>query len=310
MSLLIDFQHHFTPNLKEPPAPRVIYSQGIPVSTERAGLGRLEPHIEFMDAVGIDVSILTAPMGMRGVLRDAEIANEGFREVCGRYPDRLRFLAHAAPLDGDNALKSTADLLSECPGAVIPSTFGEIGLDDPRLDEFYSLLEDRRKYLFIHPPINVTECEAKIYNAYDLFRTVGREFSLVMALMRLVLSGSLDRHPKLNIVMSHFGGGFAPLLERIVHAQNKSALGLSEDPIHGKTSQKPFESYLSRIYFDTAGFYGSLITLKSALFVIPKDRILFGTDYPQEIRKPEQAAGLLESLRELGIYGNGNELLG
>ena len=168
---------------------------------------------------------------------------------------------------------------------------------------------DERKYLFIHAPVNATETEARIYDAYDLFRTVGREFSLVTALMRLTLGGVLDRHPKLNIVLSHFGGGVAPLVERIVHYQDKAEWGLSDDPIHGKTCRYPFRHYLGRVYFDTAGFYGNPGALKAALLEIPKKRIVFGTDYPQEIREPEQAKAMLSALKKLGVAQNGNELL-
>ena len=307
--MIVDFQHHFTPNLNEPAKPRAIYANGIPISTERPGLGRLEPHIKFMDEVGIDKAILTSPRGMRGDSGLANSANEGLAGVCRKYPDRMEFLVHAAPLEGPSNLKQVGEWLDHCPGAAIASQFGEVGLDDPRLEAFYSLLEDAKKYLFIHPPVNATESEAKIYNAYDLFRTVGREFSLVTALMRLTLGGVIDRHPKLRIVMAHFGGEVAPLVERIEHYQDKPEWGLSEDPVHGKTSEHPFRYYLGRIYFDTAGFYGNPDALKVALLEIPRERIVFGTDYPQEIRKPEQAKRMLSSLKWVGAAHNGSELL-
>lgn len=307
--MIVDFQHHFTPDLKEPARPRAVYANGIPISTERPGLGRLEPHVEFMDEVGIDVSILTSPRGMKGNAELANAANEGLAGVCRKYPDRMRFLVHTAPLEGASNLREVRGWLGQCPGAVMPSQFGEVGLDDPRLEAFYSLLEDAGKYLFIHPPVNATESEAKTYNAYDLFRTVGREFSLVTALMRLTLGGVLDRHPRLMIVIAHFGGEISPFVERIVHYQNKSEWGLSEDPVHGKTSRRPFRHYLSRVYFDTAGFYGNPNALKVALLEIPKKRIVLGTDYPQEIREPEQATGMLSALRKIGAAQNGRELL-
>ena len=159
--MIIYFQHHFTPILKEPAGPRAVYANGIPISTERPGLGSLEPHIEFMDKVGIDVSILTSPKGMRGIAGLTNAANEGLAGVCRKHPDRMRFLVHAAPLDGASSLREVRGWLDQCPGAVVPSQFGEVGLDDPRLEAFYSLLVDAGKYLFIHPPVNVTESEEK-----------------------------------------------------------------------------------------------------------------------------------------------------
>jgi predicted TIM-barrel fold metal-dependent hydrolase len=67
--------------------------------------------------------------------------------------------------------------------------------------------------------------------------------------------------------------------------------------------------YLGRLYFDTAGVYGDVRALESALTAIPKERIVFGTDYPQEIRKPERATRMLNALKKIGVAENGSELI-
>ncbi len=308
--MIIDFHHHLSPYISKPPEkPRAIYAHGIPVSTEHKGLLNIETHIQVMDETGIDISVLTSGPGMRGEFKDARAANEALSSICSKYESRLRFLAHAAPLAGIEAIEEVKRWLEVCPGAVVPSAFGEIGLDDSRLEPLYELLESKGKYLFIHPAISTSETEARQYNAFDLYRTVGREFSLVMATTRLIASGVLDNHPNLQIVMSHLGGGISSVVPRITSYQDKEMWGISEDPIHGRKAKEPFENYLKRIYFDTGGFFGDPRVIRIALQCIPKERILLGTDYPQEIRDAEPIKRLNEELKSQGIDGNGSNLL-
>ncbi len=307
---IIDFHHHLNPALTNPPEkPTTSYAYGIPVSTEHKGLASVEAHIQLMDETGIDISVLTSGAGMRGELKLARIANQGLAKVCGEHESRLRFLAHVAPLEGEDALNEVKHYLEVCPGAVVPSAFGEIGLDDPRLEPLYELLESNEKYLFIHPAITTNEAEAKFYNELDLYRTVGREFSLVMATTKLICGGVLDRHPDLRILIAHLGGGIATLVPRIAHYQEKAIWGIAQDPVHGRTAKEPFENYLKRIYFDTGGFFGDTRPIRMATQIIPKERILLGTDYPQEIRSAEPIKELVAEMKSLSLEKNGSSLL-
>jgi predicted TIM-barrel fold metal-dependent hydrolase len=67
--------------------------------------------------------------------------------------------------------------------------------------------------------------------------------------------------------------------------------------------------------FDTAGFAGAISSVKTALVEIPASRIVFATDYPQEIRKREPVRDFVRELRALGkegeaiLSGNVNKLL-
>lgn len=308
--MVIDFHHHFNPQLREAPKGiNTIYKYGIPVSTVHAGLTGITNHIGMMDSAGIDVSILTSGPGMRGEAAGASSSNEGLSKIASEYPDRFRFLAHAAPLEGDGGLGELRSWFSECPGVVVPSFFGRAGLDDPRLGEFYDLLEDNGKYLFVHPALATSEEEARTYDSFDLYRTVGREFSLVMAVVRLVAGGVLDDHPKLGVVVSHLGGGISALLPRIRDYQDKAMWGVENDPVHGRTAAHPFNHYLRRIYFDTAGFFGDANPVRAAMIEIPKERIVPGTDYPQEIRVAGPAKHLISELKKVGVAQNGSELI-
>jgi predicted TIM-barrel fold metal-dependent hydrolase len=68
--------------------------------------------------------------------------------------------------------------------------------------------------------------------------------------------------------------------------------------------QKEFDHYLrERFVFDTAGFCGALGSVKTALVELPASRIVFATDYPQEIRSPEAVREFVAEVRTLGEAG-------
>jgi predicted TIM-barrel fold metal-dependent hydrolase len=67
---------------------------------------------------------------------------------------------------------------------------------------------------------------------------------------------------------------------------------------------KDFDYYLqNNMVFDTAGFCGALGAVKGALIEIPVSRIVFATDYPQEIRERTAVADFVKELRALGKDG-------
>jgi hypothetical protein len=65
--------------------------------------------------------------------------------------------------------------------------------------------------------------------------------------------------------------------------------------------------------------FGEMTAVKAALLNIPPSRLLFGTDYPQEIRDQEQVKAFIEGLKTLAVPssdidailgGNARALLG
>ena len=81
-------------------------------------------------------------------------------------------------------------------------------------------------------------------------------------------------------------------------------------------AERDFDYYLhNNMVFDTAGFCGAMGAVKGALIEIPASRIVFATDYPQEIREREAVRIFVEELRALGqdgeaiLSGNAGKLL-
>jgi predicted TIM-barrel fold metal-dependent hydrolase len=125
-----------------------------------------------------------------------------------------------------------------------------------------------------------------------------------MATIRLINSAVFDRHPGLIVHMAHLGGGIASMLGRIRSYQDKEFWGTAGNPRHGAKPKCDIDHYfVDNIVFDTAGFCGAIGAVKAALVEIPAARIVFATDYPQEIRAREAVRDFVKDLRALGPDG-------
>jgi predicted TIM-barrel fold metal-dependent hydrolase len=104
--------------------------------------------------------------------------------------------------------------------------------------------------------------------------------------------------------MAHLGGGIASMLGRIRSYQDKAFWGTAGNPRHGMKAAKELDYYVAHnLVFDTAGFCGAIGAVKAALVEIPAARIVFATDYPQEIRARAAVSDFVTDIRALGQDG-------
>src|SRR5229473_3427952 len=303
--MIVDFQHHFTPHALMPKdlgrRKLISYDEhGAPSFIMHWMLFDLDEHIRMMDEAGIDVAFLTSAAGMCADLEKSRLCNETAKKAERDYPGRFIGCAHANPLG--------------FPGVVITSETNDLYLDAPEFEPFWAECEKLGLFVFVHPALKLNQ--TKQFDGYDTARSVGREFSLVMATIRLINSGVFDRHPSLTVHMSHLGGGLSALLGRIRSYQDKEFWGTLDNARHGMKAKNSFDHYLHHnMLFDTAGFCGAIGAVKGALIEIPASRIVFATDYPQEIRERAAVRDFVKDLRALGgdgvaiLAGNAGQLL-
>ncbi len=309
--MIVDFQHHFLPRELLPDGagdkPFTRYDEhGVPSYSFHNLLVDLDAHIEMMDAAGIDAAVLSCAEGMCSNLEKSVLCNDAAKAAERAYPGRFIGTAHAHPLGGPDAMRELARCADELgfPGVVITSEFDGMGLDAPELDPFWAEAARRGLYVFVHPALRLTH--ARQFDAYDLARAVGREFSLVQATIRLINGGVFDRHPDLTVQMAHLGGGIASVLGRIRSYQDREFWGTAGNDRHGCNPDRDFDSYLAeRIVFDTAGFCGDARSVATSLVELPAERIVFASDYPQEIRKPQAVKAFVDNIGALGEAGAG-----
>lgn len=307
--MIVDFQHHFTPRelVKESLGDKLVLSfddTGAPCFISHKMLYDLDEHIRMMDVAGIDAAFLTAGAGMCAGLEQSKIVNNAAKQAERDYPGRFIGAAHAHPLGGAEAFKELARCAHEFgfPGVVITSETDGLFLDAPEFDPFWAECVKLGLFVFVHPALRLNMSQQ--FDAYDTARSVGREFSLIMATIRLINGGVFDRHPALTVQMAHLSGGISSMLGRIRSYQDKDFWGLRGNEKHGRTGEKEFDYYFrNNIVFDTAGFCGAIGCVKTALVELPADRIVFATDYPQEIRGREAVRDFVDEIRKLGPDG-------
>jgi aminocarboxymuconate-semialdehyde decarboxylase len=101
-----------------------------------------------------------------------------------------------------------------------------------------------------------------------LKNAVGRAAATTLAIARLVLGGVLERHPDLILIMAHGGGGFVPLIDRIVRSHELGWDNSGED----------LGASIARLYWDSV-----VLDPRYLAFVVEKvgaGRVLLGSDHP------------------------------
>lgn len=172
-------------------------------------------------------------------------------------------------------------------------------LDSSEMDPLYAACVRLEVPLFIHPGPAGIDGPAGDPNlaAYDLDVIIGFAAQETLAVARLIYGGVLDRHPDLDICLSHGGGATAFLAGRMALAARKRPWARAELRADGA-----FETKLARLWFDThVNSEGSLALLTG---LVGTDRILFGTNFagwdaPEDLQAHQPAPYLAENARRL-----------
>ena len=151
-------------------------------------------------------------------------------------------------------------------GVNLPGSIGsDPRIDAERMQPFYARCAELGLPVFLHPTDAVFN---EMLDGYDgaLHLSLGRVIEVSVAAMRLVLSGTLERHPELKIVMSHTGGALPYQSGRMDKNTKKAQLPL------------PASDYLRRMYTDTVSPHAP--GMKFAIEYYGIDHVMYGTDYP------------------------------
>ena len=298
------------------PGPDVVWGQYIK-RNELADLG--DPRLADMDANGITVQVLSVAgpgadlvPGQPGIDM-ARAYNDALAEACVRHPTRYRGFAHLPLLSPDAAaveLERTVKQLGFHGVLVNGATDGRF-LDDPRFEPVLAQAEQLDLPIYLHPGIP-TEA---VRNAY--YDGLPGNFSFTLALsawgwhadtaihtLRLALSGALDRHPGLKIVIGHMGEALPFMLDRI----DETTTATAKTQLRRSVRQ----TLVDQVWITTSGFF-TMVPFMAALMTFGVDRIMFSVDYP--FASNARARAFLDALpvspadRAKIAHGNADQLL-
>ena len=246
---------------------------------EDIGQGR----VEAMDAAGIDISILsvvtpaTQALPVREAVALAREANDEAADAVRAHPARFRALATLPTSDPQAAaaeLERCATRLGHV-GAMIHGRTGTRTLDDPAYDDLFATAARLHQPIFIHPQIPSNELRDAAYRGLDPLIDLGLatfgwgwHMDTGLAVLRLILRGTFDRHPGLQVVLGHWGEMLLFWMDR---ADSLSGIAHLE--------RKVSDYVTANIHVTSSGMLQERL-LRHTLDFTSADRVLFSTDYP------------------------------
>lgn len=255
---------------------------------EDIGPGR----IETMDAAGIDLSILsvvtpaTQALPSREAIVLARDANDEAADAVAAHPTRLR--AFATLPTGDP--RAAATELERCAtrlghvGAMVHGRAGDHTLDAAAYDDLFATAARLNQPIFIHPQIPSNRLRDAAYRGLgpqvDLGLATfgwGWHMDAGLAALRLILRGTFDRHPDLQLILGHWGEMLLFWMDRV-------------DSLSGVAThlERRISDYLTtNIHITSSGMLQERL-LHHALDFTSADQVLFSTDYP--FHRPDAAA--------------------
>jgi aminocarboxymuconate-semialdehyde decarboxylase len=251
----------------------------------------LDKQLEYMDRLGHQVDVVCS-IGPFSIYfsdlppdegKDAALEwNEYMAGAQRQYPNRL-WASAAVPLTDTRTAIEVLDHAVEKLGLMGVNIPGSIG-DDPcidadRLEPFYARVEQLGIPMFLHPTDAIFVEALEGYNG-ALHLSLGRVIEVSVAASRLVLSGMMERHPKLKVVLSHTGGALPYQAGRMDKNTRRAQL------------PQPFSTYMKRMYTDTVSPHA--MGMKFAIDYYGIDHVMYGTDYP--CWAPEEALNYLDTL--------------
>ena len=212
--MIVDFQHHFTPRelIKEDPG------EGMILHYDAQGRAELHHPLAALrsrrahrhDGLGRHRrGLADQPPGMCADIEGSRLANDKTKEAVKRLSGPLHRRRPRQSAARRRRAPRIQPLQAELgfPGVVITSEIDGVFIDDPALEPFWTEATKLGMFVFIHPCLKLNFSQQ--FDGFDTARSVGREFSLMMATIRLINSGVFDRHPGLTVHMAHLAGGLA-----------------------------------------------------------------------------------------------------
>ena len=241
--------------------------------------------LQSMDEAGITVQVLSNSgpgpdlvRGPEGIAMAREM-NEHLAAAIAHHPDRFAGFA-ALPMQSPDA--AAAELMRAVKdlgllGALINGTTDGRFLDHPSYDGILAAAVELDVPIYIHPHLPPEAVRQAYFSdlppgAARVLESAGWGWHSETAIhvLRMVVAGTLDRHPGLKLVIGHMGEMLPMMLARV-----DEVFALDIDHLSRPISR----TILDQVWLTTSGIFNEPPFL-AALLTFGIDRIIFSVDYP------------------------------
>jgi aminocarboxymuconate-semialdehyde decarboxylase len=204
--------------------------------------------------------------------------NEDIARICAARPEHFLGLG-AVPLQDVGLAIAELDRILHVQGLAgveIGTNVNGLPIGAPQFEPFFAAAESWGAAVFVHP---LKACGVdRLVGPPVLEQILAFPAETALAAASLITGGTLARHPRLRIALSHGGGAFATVAARLHHAW-RLIPALQE-----QVASPPME-LARRFYFDSLVYDPTVLHQQIELFGATQTMV--GTDYPFIIQEAD-----------------------
>jgi aminocarboxymuconate-semialdehyde decarboxylase len=291
---------------------QIVELDGRPIRSATREFVHVDAILAAQGQAGIDrvvlspwVPLLFTEVPVEAGLERCRIQNAALADLVTAYPDRVAALG-AVPLQDPERAAEELEALARGPlsGVEVPASVGGEVLGHPRFAPFWAAAETARALVFIHPTTRGLGVGA--LGDHYLWNTVGNPLETTITAAHMVMTGVMERHPALKVLLAHGGGALPALRGRLDHAH-------SFQPQARERLSEPPSASIARFHYDTVTHRPGL--LRALVNMAGPEQVLLGTDYPFDMADHDPVGSVREArlspAAEQAVLGaNAQRLLG
>ena len=271
----------------------------------------VDNHLKWMEEAGVQTSVLTLAAPQPTSADAVRQANEAAARIKKEHPNRFKFCA-ALPLpDVKVSIQEVIYALDtlKADGIKLATNVGGQYLGAPELDTLFSVLNERRAVIILHPhrpePVNRQVMQQTPLAMQEYLSETTR------AVSNMISRNVLARYPNVKVLVPHCGAYLPlaiPRMKSLTPVMQKNKM----------LGEIDYEANLAALYFDLAGAHSPEV-IRLLLTITTPDHLLYGSDYPyvapqvltQSLARMKQYLSDerdLAPFREMILYQNANQI--
>ncbi len=252
--------------------------------TTRTLAAELANNIKWMDERSVQTCIWTLGgnkpwhwLSPAEAARAVTLINDAGFEAHKMYPDRMYLGAEIPAFDPVLSLKEVNRIAGNpaVKGIALPtSMINKDYVFEPAFEPVLARCAELGYPLLFHPLDGEvheyggtqTRIDSPLTEDTFIYNTLGFPWDTATVASLFIVTGTLDRHPNLQVVLPHAGGVFPYVAGRVQHGIERRKFPL----------KRPFREYNKQFYFDTMTYYPE--TMRFLIDFAGVDHVVVGTD--------------------------------
>ena len=271
----------------------------------------VENHLRWMDEAGVQASVLTLAAPQPSSAEVVKQTNETAARIRREHTGRFLFCASLPLPNVDAAIREAVYALDtlKADGIKLATNVGGQYLGAPELDTLFSVLNERRAVIILHPhrpePVNRQVMQQTPLAMQEYLAETTR------AVSNMITRNVLARYNNIKVVVPHCGAYLPLAVPRM-----KSLTPVMQ--ANKMVGEIDWEANLAALYYDLAGAHSPEV-IRMMLTITTPGHLLYGSDYPYVAPKilTQSLARMKQYLtdepdlapfREMILYQNAHQL--